>query len=109
VLGFSDLSTVVRSGLLENLQRIDSGVLAAHCSPRLAEGVEERRALIAQQKESSIGREDFNEWLKQFLLAEPGFFAAVASSMPKDDVYDIAFGGSLAGKTDNHVVFELRR
>lgn len=109
VTGFADMADIVRNGILENLRRIEPGILAGHSSRKLSEGYEERKELIARQKDTSATREDFNEWMKQYLISDSSFFSFVATSLPKDEIYDIAFGGHLAGKTENHAVFELAR
>lgn len=107
VVGFDEMAAIVRSGVLENLKRVESGILAGHSSRKLSESYEERKELIAGQKEASETREDFNEWMKQYLISDSSFFTFVATSLPKDEIYDIAFGGRLLGRTENHVVFEL--
>jgi hypothetical protein len=107
VLGFEEMSKVVCAGILENLNRIDSGLLAGHCSRKLSESYEERCSLIEAQKQADNSREDFNEWIKNFLISDSSFFSFIATSLTNDEIYDIAFGGRLVGKTENHVVFEL--
>jgi hypothetical protein len=106
VLEFEKVSDLVKRGLLENLNAISADVLAGHSSRKLADSYEERKILVEAKKEE-LGRDEFNEWIKQYLAIDDGFFVHLIQSLSKDDVYRIALRGKLIGHTEHHIIFEI--
>jgi hypothetical protein len=109
VVGFSELSELIKSGIIQNLEMVETSILARSCALSLAETFEEKKDIINTKKDSSNGREEFNLWIKVHLIVDQNFFSSLISSIPIDQVYRISVGGEIIGKTENHIVFELVR
>jgi hypothetical protein len=107
VIDYGALTEEIKNGVIVNLRKIDTAILAKHASAKLSDSFEERKKLIEQQKLVLDTARDFSEWILQFISADNSFYRALAQTLSKDELYSLAFGANLLGKTEDFAIFSL--